>query len=317
MGVRPTGGGAFNPDDRHVYFLAGGSADVEIASEKHPYVLVAVNEVRSPAAMERLDRIVENGAKLFLDSGIFNLTNEHKRAHPGMSMDEALGLAPEEIDGFVDLFDRYVDLVNRYGDVLWGYIELDQGGRDNKRRTRERLHDLGLSPIPVYHPFNDGWDYYDELAESYDRICFGNVVQANRHERKRLVATAWERHRRYPELWTHLLGLTPSEWLLAMPVDSADSSTWLAGVRFTHGQREVSALKAMGDLEPQFRYQIGTDAESPTGHHRARRVSAVSASMLQRQWRDHLSRLDDSLGLPVYPPLGKSEEPGMPAKGNA
>ena len=62
------------------------------------------------------------------------------------------------------------------------------------------LEQMGLRPIPVYHPFNDGWDYFDYLAERYDRICFGNVVQADRETRKRLVATAWERHRKYPHL---------------------------------------------------------------------------------------------------------------------
>jgi hypothetical protein len=52
------------------------------------------------------------------------------------------------------------------------------------------LEQMGLRPIPVYHPFNDGWHYFDYLAERYDLVCFDNVVQADRETRKRLVATA-------------------------------------------------------------------------------------------------------------------------------
>ena len=58
---------------------------------------------------------------------------------------------------------------------------------------------LGLKPIPVYHPLLDGWDYFDELAAQYDRICFGNIVQAPAATRIRLLHTLWERHRRYPD----------------------------------------------------------------------------------------------------------------------
>ena len=57
-------------------------------------------------------------------------------------------------------------------------VEVDQGGRENKIKTRARLEKMGLRPIPVYHPLNDGWDYFDYLAENYDRICMGNVVNA-------------------------------------------------------------------------------------------------------------------------------------------
>jgi hypothetical protein len=61
-----------------------------------------------------------------------------------------------------------VEHATTYADRLSGYTELDQGGRDHKRRTRTRLHDLGLNPIPVYHPFNDGWDYFG--AEQYAKF---------------------------------------------------------------------------------------------------------------------------------------------------
>ena len=99
----------------------------------------------------------------FIDSGVFNLSTRHAAKHD-LTMDQALALAPTEIDGFDELFAKYVRLVTELGDKVWGYIEIDQGGKANKIKTRARLEELGLRPIPVYHPFNDGWDYFGEIA---------------------------------------------------------------------------------------------------------------------------------------------------------
>jgi hypothetical protein len=174
-------------------------------------------------------RIPRSG--LFIDSGVFALANGHAVEHE-ITMDEALSLAPTEIDGFDELYKRYCSIIETLGDLVWGYIEIDQGGRENKRKTRAKLEAQGFRPIPVYHPFNDGWEYFDELASDYDRICFGNIVQADQETRKRLLATAWERKRKYPHLWIHLLGLSPNERLNAYPIDCCDSSAWLMHVRW-------------------------------------------------------------------------------------
>lgn len=293
-------GGAFDPDERPIYFSAAAASTQDHAAGHHTYVLVAVNELNE-GGERLLEKWLDNGATVLLDSGIFNLTNEHMRAHPCMTMDDALALPPDQIDGFDELLSRYLNIVQRYGDRLWGYIELDQGGMENKRRTRARLHDLGLRPIPVYHPFNDGWDYFDELAEQYDRMCFGNVVQADRVQRKRLVATAWERHRKYPNLWIHLLGLTPNEWLLGMPIDSGDSSAWLSSVRWS-GYKETSALRTLGTLPRDFQYQLASDVDGETGSKKALIMSAVGCKSMQRNWRTHLAAMHHHLGLPMYPP---------------
>jgi hypothetical protein len=189
--------GRWDPNDRPVYFLASPPRYDLMArvAQDHPYVLVAVNELRPNAsgAVPALDNLLASGVNVLLDSGIFWLTNEHMRAH-GITMNEALALHPDEIDGFDTLFDNYVAIATRYADDLWGYIELDQGGRERKIETRARLHDLGLDPMPVYHPLNDGADYLDHLFQGYDRFCMGNVVQADRFARVRLFHALWDRH---------------------------------------------------------------------------------------------------------------------------
>lgn len=228
-GVKATSGGRFDPDEHLIYFLAGNTAKLLTAPQ--PQVLIAVNELESKRDFEDLDRLLDEGRKVFLDSGIFNLAMDHARRHD-VTHDIGLSMPPEEIDGFDELWDRYADVATKYIDRLWGVVELDQGGVEHKPRTRARIEtELGVTPIPVYHPFLDGWDYYDTLASSYDRICFGNLVKARPSERQRLLWTAAERAREYPYLWTHLLGVTPNQNLIATNFrGSADSSSWLTSL---------------------------------------------------------------------------------------
>lgn len=290
--------GDFDRTDDNTYFIASNVDRMVNGAPVHDYLLVAINELTSDTHFAHLDAWLDEGKKVFIDSGIFNLTMEHVRSHPGLSMDDALGMAPQDIDGFDVLFERYVEIVRKYGDASWGYIELDQGGRENKIKTREKLEGMGFRPIPVYHPLNDGWDYFDHLAENYDRICFGNVVQASRAERLRLVYTAWERHRKYPDLWIHLLGLTPNQWLYAMPINSSDSSSWLSSVRWS-GYKDQICGTPIGDMPIDFKYQLGGDSESEVGSKKGTRMSAYGVRMNQLNWQNHIQALKN-LGLEIY-----------------
>jgi len=299
--VRPrkTGGGAFDPAGRPVYFAAGAHLKGTAGGNPPAHVLVAVNELPSTAAEEsNLIPHLDAGRKVLLDSGIFWLTNEHKRAH-GCSMNEALALPPEQIDGFGKLRDRYLELTTRHGDRLWGYIELDQGGAENKRRTRSTLEAAGLAPIPVYHPLNDGWDYFDELASSYDRICFGNIVQASQQARARLLHTLWERHRAYPDLWVHVLGLTASELCLSCPFESCDSSSWARMLRWNNTRTETALLARTGPLGERFAYHQGGHLPG-AAHADSVQMCLDAFAATNRVWKHATERLSD-LGGPHLP----------------
>lgn len=298
--IKRTGGGQFDPTNRNIFFSAGGFSD---KSQLPEYFLVAVNDLPKKGYEAVLDQYIEAGHKIFLDSGIFNLTNEHKRA-TGCTMDEALQLAPEDILGFDELFKQYVDITTRYGDQLWGYIELDQGGALNKRKTRAKLEDLGLRPIPVYHPLVDGWEYFDELAEQYDRMCFGNIVQANMPTRVRLLHTLWERHRKYPELWVHVLGMTASEWALPLPPDSCDSSTWINGLRYPKIDMGYSMMKRQGSCGSDFLYVRDDDERDMYAAQRVYRDEMESAN---DQWAEARARALDAFG-PVAMPQPNPKE---------
>jgi hypothetical protein len=296
--MRRTGGGTFDPTDPPTYFLATGPSFLEPAIDCHPNILMAVNEAGLWDDVTMLRSLGAAGKKVFLDSGIYNLTMEHARAHD-LSMDQALALPPDQLAGFEDLFAWYVKVVQACEDTCWGYVELDAGGRDQKVKTRERLEALGLSPIPVYHPLNDGWEYFDYLAQRYDRICFGNVVQADPDTRRKLVATCWERHRKYPHLWIHLLGYTPNHALHAFPVNSADSSTWLGAVRWGEYGEQANGMP-FSKLPRGFKTAPGAQRHDPAGGFKAARLTAKQAAMNQRGWRRYLSDLR-ALGFAPYP----------------
>jgi hypothetical protein len=292
-------GGTWDPAAPPIYFLASNVDRMQWGVPCHDHLLVAVNELQTEGNIEKVGGWIAAGKQVFIDSGIFWLTNEHARRN-GVSMDAALALAPEEIDGFEDLWKRYLYIVNRYGDRAWGYIELDQGGRENKLRTRARLEAAGLRPIPVYHPLNDGWDYFDELATRYDRICFGNIVQADQSTRLRLLATLWERKCRYPDLWVHVLGMTPNEWFNAYPPSSSDSSTWLSIVRWDC-YRDAAAGKGFGRMPKNFQYALGGDPEGDTGSRKAVRMASYGSNLIERNLRNHLAALR-RLGCVIHPP---------------
>lgn len=298
-----TGGGLFDPAGQPIYFLASHALELTTAAKVHDYLLIAVNEI-SDGDLALIDGWIAAGKRVFVDSGIFALANQHAKAH-GISMDRALALAPTEIDGFDALYARYMQIVTTYADRLWGYIELDQGGRENKIRTRARLESAGLRPTPVYHPLNDGWDYFDYLAQRYDRICIGNIVQADPATRRRLLATAWERHRRYPNLWIHLLGYTPSHILHAYPANSGDSSTWLRSVRWSEGQTEAACGQAISRLPENFRYRLNSQGNPVDGYPKAFTVSAYGASMVQRNWRHYRREMEDLEWVAFPPPTSQ------------
>lgn len=292
-------GGTWDPSRWPLYFMASEVFTLgEATLHETDNLLVAVNEIVEAKGREGFETLLLRGRKVFLDSGVYSLATQHAKAN-NISMDQALGLAPEQVSGFDELFRAYVDIVQTYEPGLWGYIEIDQGGRDNKTRTRARLEAMGLRPIPVYHPLNDGWDYFDELASQYDRICLGNVVMARSEERKRLLATLWERRRRYPNLWIHALGVTPSQVSLAYPMNSCDSSTWLSSVRWS-ALSTSSAAQPMGVAQKGFIYSRGSDANSEGGYVKARRLCAYNAIMMGHTMRNIKADQERELGADAY-----------------
>jgi hypothetical protein len=307
-----TGGGRFDPDEGFVFFVAG--VNISNATGYHPWTLMAVNDAMTDSGVAELhERTERPDAKLLLDSGIFWLATRYAAAN-GLTMDEALKVPPEEIDDFERLLARYLELVKAYEDRLWGYVELDQGGAENKRRTRAMLEAEGLRPIPVYHPLADGYDYLDELLESYDRICIGNVVMADAPTRRALLALVWERRRRSGRrVWLHLLGYTPNQLLNALPFNSTDSSSHVYALRF--GARMCmgrAMLAQFGTLwDDRFSYDLEAYGDEERGlPKKTALLSWIARSEVvawRRQWADLERVLPDVEPWPA--PLAGERDP--------
>ena len=296
-------GGVWDPNEDACYFIASDPTSLGFAIDHTRHLLVAVNAINGDTVLSNIKDWTARGHHVLIDSGVFNLANEHANRHK-LPLEKALGLAPDEIEGFDELFAAYCRIAAALKNDCWGYIEIDQGGRDNKIKTRAKLEAMGLNPIPVYHPLNDGWDYFDELAANYDRICFGNMVQAEPESRKRMLATAWERRRKYPHLWIHLLGYTPNALLNAFPANSCDSSTWLSAVRWPDAFTVRTALQPVSRLPSHFAYDYEIDVYAPGGNGHAKSMGAYEAHFITATWRallDEYRRLGCDPGLYLNP----------------
>lgn len=309
--------GAWSSQSGPIYFLAS-NASVGTAIAGPPvrgrFQLIPLDALFNARNRAWLDRALDSGTQVLLDSGIFALASAHARDH-GLTFTEAVGLDPTDLDGFEKLWDTFGEIAQAYGPRLWGMIELDQGGAETKRATRARIEaEFGVVPMPVYHPMLDGWEYFDEIAAGYDRICLGGIAAAPSSHRLRLLHTMYERARDHPGLWLHILGLTPSEWVLASaPKGSCDSSTWTTNVRWPEAQRVRAALQGVDRLPASFAYIFGADklsaldefeerwsslpddhdvAINPVGRFRALQFGAAQASFHGRTWTEWWQALE-------------------------
>lgn len=280
--------GRWDPKEPPFYFIAGSLTWVCEASDIVNRVLIAVNEINSAKGKMKLTGMIAAGCHVLIDSGVYSLAAS-TAAVRGITHDAALRMPIDQLDGFNELFNRYCDIAKACQETAWGLVEVDLGGRDQKIKTRTKLEAMGIRPIPVYHPLNDGWEYFDYLAKNYDRICVGNIVNASQYVRLRLLSTIWERKLRVnPDLWVHMLGLTPNESLCAYPVNSADSSSWLNTVRWD-GYMERANLRTIGKLHKNFQYELGDTESGRQGV----RMGAVGTAFIRRNWNLYLNAMKE------------------------
>lgn len=310
-----TGGGRFDPSEDFIYFTAGSPGAYE-HERIHPWTLVATNDLCKSGPDPALDAILENDDhKLLFDSGVFALASAHARKYD-LSINESLAVAPEAIDGFDALYARYVEVVRLYEARFWGYVEVDQGPTEQKKRTRAKLERAGLRPIPVYHPLSDGWEYFDELAKKYDRICIGNLAATTATVRTRLLAALWERKRRkYRHLWIHALGLTPNESVSAYPVNSCDSSSWNYAIRFgaPSAPGPFAQLKTFGKFGHAHSYDQLVAASHERGVDASMRFQVSQSSFRQMIWRQSQADVRELLSTTNWPPAGAREATPVPS----
>jgi hypothetical protein len=269
--------GKWSSNECPLYFAAGYVTRFQdIFGVKALNIIPSVYDIRDAEQLREFDGL----KRILLDSGVFTLASNYARKL-NIPKYAAFSLKISEIPEFQKLFDKYVSLVKECRDMLWGYIEIDIGGRESKKETTKKLLDLGLRPIPVFHPVTDGWEYFYELAENYDRISM-STTEIARSITLRIIQKVWELSRKYPKLWIHILGITPGSLITSYPFQSYDSSSWMSPIMYTGGIQIRMANDIIKYLDKTSAYNTEIDSNVSGGYVSSYNACINDALMLQK-----------------------------------
>lgn len=274
MSLRATEG-RWDLADAPVYFPAAGLAVRGSADVCRWILLNASDLAKEPGFIDWAAR--ERGCRILLDSGVFTIANEASK-RKGIPIAEALALPPSEIPGWTPFVEAWKEIVSRSRSALWGYIELDLGGPEIKTRTREGLEGEGFRPIPVHHPLRDGWDYFDYLAERYDRICVANLISVEAPAKLEILREVSERRKGKAVRWIHALGVSPAPSWIVFPTESCDSSSPAGPLRWPSPMLESSAMIPSPIDSMPFRYDCGAERYQAMVRHLYRDADLMGAA---------------------------------------
>jgi len=156
-----------------------------------------------------VDRIRQDGAKVFLDSGAFS-------AHTmGVSID-----LPE-----------YCEYIKRNADIIEVASVLDGIGDPLKTyQNQKAMERLGANALPCFH-YGEDERYLDYYIENYKHMTLGGMVMVSTDQLKLWLDRIWERHLCNPDgtakIKVHGFGLTTLSLMVRYPWYSVDSSSWV------------------------------------------------------------------------------------------
>lgn len=162
------------------------------------------------------ERLYYKGVDLLLDSGAFTFM---------------VSGAKVDWDKYVE---EYAAFINKYQIEKFFELDIDSiVGLQEVERLRAKLETLtGRKCIPVWHK-SRGLDYWRKMCESYSYIAFGGLMTDGvpKSVIKKMLPTFIDMaHKQNSKV--HVLGFTPCDILAEnIPLDSADSTTWIVGNR--------------------------------------------------------------------------------------
>lgn len=166
-----------------------------------------------------------------------------------VDLDDFLGKFPERPDVFVDSgaysakslgeaidIAAYARWVQRWQGHITAFANLDVIGDPVRTATnQQRMEDLGVRPLPVYHALGDwrlDFDHLAGLCERYSYVCLGGLVG----ERGFAALMPWlvQAFQTAARTGTrfHGFGQTRAEVLRDLPWYSLDSSSWGSVYRY-------------------------------------------------------------------------------------
>lgn len=168
----------------------------------------------------RTKKAVRIPDRFLLDSGAFTFMSGNKKSETNW-------------DAYIE---EYADFIKKHN--IRNYFELDIDsivGYERVLKLRRKLEKLvGWQSIPVWHKSRGREGFLKMCNGEYRYIAIGGIV-SKEIETKDFKYLPWFTKTAHDKgVRIHGLGMTSVEWLRKCHFDSADSSTWLVGDRFSN-----------------------------------------------------------------------------------
>ena len=162
-----------------------------------------------------VDKMREDGAKIFLDSGAFSAWTK------GVTIDM------EKYCGYIK---ENSDIIRVEGDMVMASV-LDSIGDDlGTFQNQKRMEDLGVRPLPCFH-YGEDPRYLEYYIANYSYITIGGMVAQSTKSLTIWLDDIWEKYMidgaGHPKTKVHAFGVTTPYLMRRYPWFSVDSSTWV------------------------------------------------------------------------------------------
>ena len=163
------------------------------------------------------DVIIPTCRNFMLDSGAFTFKRKSTKS----------------ID-WVDYTKKYADFINKNNVEKFFELDIDSVvGLEDVEKYRKLLESLtGRKSIPVWHK-SRGKKYFEKMCKEYNYVSVGGIVGRATSDASMIEALPYFSKIAHENgAMIHGLGCSGIEKVLNSGLDSSDSSSWLAGVRF-------------------------------------------------------------------------------------
>lgn len=176
------------------------------------YILESYHYVGRQSAV---DRMREDGVKVFLDSGAFSAYTK------GVDVD---------IEAYCDYIHRNEDIIEKIDGNICASVLDGIGDPLLTYQNQKHMESLGVRPLPCFH-YGEDERYLEYYVANYDHITLGGMVPISTPQLILWLDRIWEKYLTdgsgNPRLKVHGFGLTANVLMERYPWYSVDSSSWV------------------------------------------------------------------------------------------
>ena len=162
-----------------------------------------------------VERIKDDGVKVFLDSGAFSAFTK------GVEVD---------LPAYCDYIHRNMDIIEVVDGALCASVLDGIGDPLKTYENQKAMEKLGVKPLPCFH-YGEPEEYLEYYINNYSYITLGGMVPISTPQLRHWLDRLWERYLTdgsgRPRIKVHGFGLTVVELMKRYPWYSVDSSSWV------------------------------------------------------------------------------------------